>query len=103
MSNSDITEVNSFTSVASRYFSDYGFDLREEAKNQASYYLHMENLPLKLKKALTQSSTISTSVPGSVSLLKDAASLYESFTEFRDYLIVALLNESINITMGNGN
>ena len=62
----------------------------------------MENLPLKLKKVLTQSSTISTSLPGPSSFLQDAASLYELCPEFRDSLIVSLLKASINRTMGNG-
>ena len=63
----------------------------------------MENFPLKLEKVLTQSSNIYTYVPGPSYFLQDAVSLYESFSEFRYYLIVSLLKASINRTMGNGN
>ena len=98
----DLTESKSFNVIASHFLSDYGVDLREEFKNQVSYYLHMEHLPLKLKKVITQSSTISTSVPGTSSFLQDDSSLYELCPEFRDYLLVAMINASINRTMGNG-
>ena len=53
LKNSDITEDESFTFVVSQFLSDYGVDPREEAKTQVSYYLHMVNLPLKLKNVLT--------------------------------------------------
>ena len=59
-----LNEAESFTFVVSQFLSDYGVDPRDEAKTQVSYYLHMENLPLKLKKVLAKSITISTSVPG---------------------------------------
>ena len=99
LTTSDLTEAKLFTVVETQFLSDYGVDLREESKTQISYYLHIENLHLKLKKVLTQSINISTSVPGTSSFLQYAASLYESFPEFRDSLIVALINASINITM----
>ena len=102
LTNSDLTEANPFTFVEIRFLSDDGVDLIKEAKTQVSYYLHMEHLPLKLKKVITQSSTISTSVPGTSSFLQDDSSLYELCPEFRDYLLVAMINASINRTMGNG-
>ena len=63
----------------------------------------MENLPLKPKKVLTQSSTKPTSVAGTSYFFQDYASLYESCTEFSDSLIVDPIKASINRTMGNGN
>ena len=102
LTTSDITEAKLFTFVASPFLSDYGADVREESNTQVSHYLHMENFPLKLKKLLTQSTTISTSVTVPLSFLQDAASLYDFCPEFRDSLIVALLKASINRTMGNG-
>ena len=74
----DLTEDKSFTFVASQLLSDYDVDISQESKTKVSYYLHMENFPLKLKKLLTQSSNISTYVPGPSSFLQDAVSLYES-------------------------
>ena len=102
LTNSDLTEANPFTFVESRFLSDDGVDLIKEAKTQVSYYLHMENLLLKVKNMLTESSTISTSLYGPSSFLKYSASLHESCPELCDSLIVALLNASINRTMGNG-
>ena len=99
MTNSSITGANPFDFVGSQFLSEYGVDLREEYKTRESYYLHMENFPLKLKKVLTQSSTIYTSVPCPLSFLQDTESLYELFPEFHDYLIVFLLKESNNIIM----
>ena len=78
LKNSDITEDESFTFVVCQLLSDYGVDVREQAKTQVSYYLHMEKFPPKLKNLLTQSSTIYTSVPGPSSFLQDATSLYAS-------------------------
>ena len=43
LTNSDLTELKSFTSFGSRFLSDYGVDLRGEAKTRVSYYLHMES------------------------------------------------------------
>ena len=63
----------------------------------------MENLPLKLKKVLTQSITISASILGPESLLQDSASLYDLCIKFPDSFIAALLKAYINRTMGNGN
>ena len=103
LTNSYLSEAKSFAFFGSQFLSDYGADLREEAKTQVSYYLHMENFPPKLKTELTQSSTIYTSVPGPSSFPQGAASLYESCPEFCDYLIVDMLKATINRTMGNGN
>ena len=79
LTTSDITEAKLFTFVASPFLSDYGADVREESNTQVSHYLHMENFPLKLKKVLTQSCTISTSIPSPSSFLKDAVNIYDFF------------------------